>query len=126
MRESRLEVLGERAHQGKTSAYLSVGGQFVEKPVVESDMLEYDQTLSFFAAVLRTDVVSSLEEKSGQVTSVSQASVQKKAYDYLLELLRTEFKDRRNRELWCFVVMHHERDIECRLFLVHSWYLYNY
>ena len=53
----RLEIL----------AYLSVGGQFVEKPVVESDMLEYDQTLSFFAAVLRTDVVSSLEEKSRQV-----------------------------------------------------------
>ena len=47
--------------------YLSVGGQFVEKPVVESDMLEYDQTLSFFAAVHWTDVVSSLEEKSEQV-----------------------------------------------------------
>ena len=48
-------------------AYLSVGGQFVEKPVVEFNMLENDQTLSFFAAIFRTDVVSSFEEKSEQV-----------------------------------------------------------
>ena len=34
-------------------------------------MLEYDQTLSFFAAVLRTDVVSSLEEKSEQADGES-------------------------------------------------------
>ena len=47
-------------------AYLSVGGQFVKKTVVEPDMLENDQTLSFFALVLGRDVVPSLEEKSAE------------------------------------------------------------
>ena len=47
-------------------AYLSVGGQFVKKTVVEPDMLENDQTLSFFALVFGCDVVPSLEEKSAE------------------------------------------------------------
>ena len=53
------------------TTYLSVGGQFVEKPFVESDMLEYDQTLSFLTAVFRADVMSAFEEKSGIITGVS-------------------------------------------------------
>ena len=48
------------------SAYLSVGGQFVKKTVVEPDMLENDQTLSFFALVFGCDVVPSLEKKSAE------------------------------------------------------------
>ena len=31
---------------------------------------------------------------------------------YLLELLRSEFKDGRDGQLRCFVVMHHERYVE--------------
>ena len=55
------------SHRLKICAYLSVGGQFVEQSFVEPDVLEYDQTLSFFATVLRTDVVSALEEKSKRI-----------------------------------------------------------
>jgi len=50
----------------KICTYLSVGGQFVEKPGVEPAMLEYYQTLSFLPTVLRADVVSAFEEKSGK------------------------------------------------------------
>ena len=61
-------------------------------------MLEYDQTLSFFATVLRGDVVPALEEKSRRI-QVGEFEVSKREkayvlYDCLLELLRTEFKDR--------------------------------
>ena len=61
----RTRAARPQSEPGK-SAYLSVGGQFVKKTVVEPDMLENDQTLSFFALVFGRDVVPSLEEKSAE------------------------------------------------------------
>ena len=53
-------------------AYLSVGGQFVEKPSVESAMFEYNQTLSLFPVVFRADVVPALKEQSRIIKSESR------------------------------------------------------
>jgi len=88
------EIMADSEHSGLMSR------PDTPASVASNDTVKSDQTKKGLKKQKKKSLETKVESRTGR-----------NMYLHLLELLRSEFKDRRDRQLRCLVVMHHERHL---------------